>query len=51
MIDGLCAIPEQMQRVLAQSEQVRDIARAFVDRDNWLFLGRGYHYPVALEGR
>ncbi len=26
------------------------IAAQFVDRENWLFLGRGYHYPVALEG-
>jgi glucosamine--fructose-6-phosphate aminotransferase (isomerizing) len=50
LIDGLCAIPEQMQHVLKQSEQVRDIARRFVERENWLFLGRGYHYPIALEG-
>jgi glutamine---fructose-6-phosphate transaminase (isomerizing) len=50
LIDGLCAIPEQMERVLHQSELVKDIARQFVDRENWLFLGRGYHYPVALEG-
>jgi glucosamine--fructose-6-phosphate aminotransferase (isomerizing) len=50
LIDGLCAIPEQMQHVLKQSEQVRDIARKFVERDNWLFLGRGYQYPIALEG-
>src|SRR3954470_13095178 len=50
VIDGLCAIPEQMERVLKQSDQVRDIARRFVERENWLFLGRGYHYPIALEG-
>ncbi len=50
MIDGLCAIPEQMQRVLDQSELVKTIAEKFCDRENWLFLGRGYHYPVALEG-
>jgi glutamine---fructose-6-phosphate transaminase (isomerizing) len=50
MIDGLCAIPEQIEQVLKQNETIREIARAFVDRDNWLFLGRGYHYPVALEG-
>jgi glucosamine--fructose-6-phosphate aminotransferase (isomerizing) len=50
MIDGLCAIPEQMERVLKQSEQIKEIARKFCDRENWLFLGRGYHYPVALEG-
>jgi glucosamine--fructose-6-phosphate aminotransferase (isomerizing) len=50
LIDALCAIPEQMERVLKQSDLARDIARAFVDRENWLFLGRGYHYPIALEG-
>src|SRR3954449_4179704 len=50
MIDGLCAIPDQMQRVLEQSDLVKEIANKFCDRENWLFLGRGYHYPVALEG-
>jgi glucosamine--fructose-6-phosphate aminotransferase (isomerizing) len=50
LIDGLCAIPDQMNRVLEQSSLVKDIAGKFCDRENWLFLGRGYHYPVALEG-
>ncbi len=50
IISGLCAIPDQMQAVLAQSEQIKEIAGKFCDRENWLFLGRGYHYPVALEG-
>ena len=50
IIDALCAIPDQIERVLQQNEQVRDIAKKFCDRENWLFLGRGYHYPVALEG-
>ena len=50
MIDGLCAIPDQMERVLKQSDAVRDIAAKFCERENWLFLGRGYHYPIALEG-
>jgi glucosamine--fructose-6-phosphate aminotransferase (isomerizing) len=50
LIDGLCAIPEQIEKVLQQNEVVRDIAGAFCERENWLFLGRGYHYPVALEG-
>ncbi|MGB7157272.1 MAG: glutamine--fructose-6-phosphate transaminase (isomerizing) [Tepidisphaeraceae bacterium] len=50
LIDGLCAIPEQMEKVLQQSDLVREIAKQFIDRENWLFLGRGYHYPVALEG-
>jgi glucosamine--fructose-6-phosphate aminotransferase (isomerizing) len=50
IIDGLCAIPEQMETVLKQSEVVKDIVTQFCDRENWLFLGRGYHYPIALEG-
>ncbi|HWE01097.1 MAG TPA: glutamine--fructose-6-phosphate transaminase (isomerizing) [Tepidisphaeraceae bacterium] len=50
MIAGLCAIPDQMEQVLAQSDKIRTIAAEFCGRENWLFLGRGYHYPVALEG-
>ena len=50
MIAGLCAIPEQMEKVLQQSDLAKEIATKFCDRENWLFLGRGYHYPVALEG-
>jgi glucosamine--fructose-6-phosphate aminotransferase (isomerizing) len=50
IIDGLCAVPDQMKQVLDQSDAIREIAQRFCDRENWLFLGRGYHYPVALEG-
>jgi len=50
IIDGLLQIPDQLQTVLAQSAKVKDIAERFCNRENWLFLGRGYHYPVALEG-
>ena len=50
LIRGLNQVPGQMERVLAQSEAICGIAEEFVARDNWLFLGRGYNYPVALEG-
>jgi glucosamine--fructose-6-phosphate aminotransferase (isomerizing) len=50
LIDGLCGIPEKIDQVLKHNEQIRDVAGKFIDRENWLFLGRGYHYPVALEG-
>ncbi len=50
LIDGLSAVPDQIGQVLKQNELVRDIAAEFVHRENWLFLGRGYHYPIALEG-
>ena len=50
IIEGLCAIPDKMQSVLAQSDRIKEIANEFCEKENWLFLGRGYHYPVALEG-
>jgi glutamine---fructose-6-phosphate transaminase (isomerizing) len=50
LIDGLCAIPDQVRTVLGHSQQIKDIALQFCERENWLFLGRGYHYPIALEG-
>jgi glucosamine--fructose-6-phosphate aminotransferase (isomerizing) len=50
LIEALVAIPDQMKKVLEQSMQVQEYARKFSERENWLFLGRGYHYPIALEG-
>ncbi len=47
---ALEAIPDQMTTVLAQSDAVKDAVAQHVDYDNWLFLGRGYNYPIALEG-
>jgi glucosamine--fructose-6-phosphate aminotransferase (isomerizing) len=49
-IEALHGLPEKIEQVLAQSDQIKDIVARHVDRDNWLFLGRGYNYPVALEG-
>jgi glucosamine--fructose-6-phosphate aminotransferase (isomerizing) len=49
-IDELSRIPAKMTRVLEQSEHIKQIALANIDKDNWLFLGRGFNYPVALEG-
>jgi glutamine---fructose-6-phosphate transaminase (isomerizing) len=50
VIDGLSDIPDQITAVLRHSQLIKDITAQFIDRENWLFLGRGYHYPVALEG-
>ena len=49
-IRALTEIPDQIETVLAQSERIRRIAEDHAGFENWLFLGRGYHYPVALEG-
>jgi len=43
-------IPEKIERILAQSNHIKQIAQANIDKENWLFLGRGLNYPVALEG-
>ena len=50
LIEALSNIPEQMKTVLEQSGQIAEYARKFCEKENWLFLGRGYHYPIALEG-
>ena len=47
---ALAEIPDQVERTLEQSETVRQVVGEYVDFDNWLFLGRGYNYPIALEG-
>ena len=43
-------IPDKISQILQQSDQIKQIASANIDQDNWLFLGRGFNYPVALEG-
>ncbi len=49
-IDELAQIPRKISRILEQSDHIKKIASANIDKDNWLFLGRGFNYPVALEG-
>jgi glutamine---fructose-6-phosphate transaminase (isomerizing) len=51
LIRELVAIPDKVQQTIEQTEQqVRQIAEIFKDATNFLYLGRGYNYPVALEG-
>ena len=50
LIAALERIPDLIAEVLKQSEHIRTCVEQVVDRDNWLFLGRGYNYPVAIEG-
>jgi glucosamine--fructose-6-phosphate aminotransferase (isomerizing) len=49
-VEALAKIPEQIRKVLKQSDYILDTAKQYCDRENWLFLGRGYQFPVALEG-
>ncbi len=50
LLGELDAIPDHIERVVGLSEQIRDVTARYAERENWLFLGRGYNYPVALEG-
>jgi len=43
-------LPDQVEKALELSDQIKEEVRKYIDRENWLFLGRGYNYPVALEG-
>jgi glucosamine--fructose-6-phosphate aminotransferase (isomerizing) len=49
-IEELSKIPSKIEHVLSLSDDIKKIAEATCDRENWLFLGRGFNYPVALEG-
>ena len=43
-------IPSKVEEVLAVDEQIKKIAAKYKDARNFLYLGRGYNFPVALEG-
>ena len=50
VVKGLSLIPEQIKEVLKTNDRVADLARTFTYAHNFLYLGRGFSYPVALEG-
>lgn len=50
LVQELNSIPEKMKKVLELNDRIRDISRVFTYAHNFLYLGRGYNYPVALEG-
>ena len=49
-IEELARIPEKIREVLKLNDSLADLARTFTYARNFLYLGRGYCYPVALEG-
>jgi len=50
LLADLTALPQQMESVLRREEAFEDLARHFYRSADFLFLGRGVHFPVALEG-
>jgi len=50
LVSELAMIPNKIQQVLEKDNQIRYIAGEIKDHSNALYLGRGYNFPVALEG-
>ena len=50
VIKGLAELPDLLAVILQQSDAIRRVAERFVDREHFLYLGRGLHFPLALEG-
>ncbi len=46
----LAAIPAKIKRILDQNESISQFAKTFTYAQNFIYLGRGYNFPVALEG-
>jgi len=49
-VKELAKVPEKIEIILKQNNKIKEIAQKFKDSNNCLYLGRGYNFPVALEG-
>jgi len=50
IVKAMLGLPEQLRELLALNEQIQTLAEDFADKQHALFLGRGLHYPIAMEG-
>jgi glucosamine--fructose-6-phosphate aminotransferase (isomerizing) len=50
LLQELADVPEKVQAILKNAEELRTIAHQYKDATDFLFLGRGYNFPIALEG-
>jgi glucosamine--fructose-6-phosphate aminotransferase (isomerizing) len=50
LINAINTVPEQVKQVLALNDDIKAIAEKYHHKDNFLYLGRGVNFPVALEG-
>ncbi|MFQ5745879.1 MAG: glutamine--fructose-6-phosphate transaminase (isomerizing) [Gemmatimonadota bacterium] len=50
IVAALSELPDLIERVLERYDQVAEVAEAYSRHSNFLYLGRGYNFPVALEG-
>ncbi len=50
LIEALNGVPEQVKTVLSLNDEIKHLAEKYHDKNNFLYLGRGISFPVALEG-
>jgi glucosamine--fructose-6-phosphate aminotransferase (isomerizing) len=50
LLSELTVVPKQIESVLQRDDEFEDLARHFYRSTDFLFLGRGVHFPIALEG-
>jgi glucosamine--fructose-6-phosphate aminotransferase (isomerizing) len=50
VLRGLEALPIQIEKLLAQNDVLKKVAKKYAKADDFFFLGRGYTFPIALEG-
>ncbi len=50
LLNEMETIPEKVEKTLKSAALIKEIAKEFKDVRNFLYLGRGYNFPVALEG-
>lgn len=50
IVQHLQVLPDQIEEVLKLNDEIEELARFYKDAQNFLYLGRGYQFPVALEG-
>jgi glucosamine--fructose-6-phosphate aminotransferase (isomerizing) len=50
IIEALHALPGQIREILDRAAEIEQLAEQYIESHNFLYLGRGYNFPVALEG-
>ncbi len=50
IVEALRTLPGQVEEILAMNDEIRTLAEEYADARNFLYMGRGYQFPVALEG-
>ncbi len=49
-LEALRMVPHEMEKMLAQSKRIREVAQTLLRANSFLYLGRNVHYPIAMEG-